>query len=140
MDNQRTIDYVTLYKGNTAMCNNFPSCTDNSSAKEAGAASPPFPLFHGLIQVYNVALHFQDRCVKYTGQRSFCHTIWQVPEASFRKPLCFDITRRSAVRRKGLDPLAFNLYAPCVLFIGQAFRYSPENAFYIFNQQIYLII
>ena len=24
--------------------------------------------------------------------------------------------------------------------IGQAFRYSPENAFYIFNQQIYFII
>ena len=33
-----------------------------------------------------------------------------------------------------------NLQAPCVLYIGQAFRYSPENAFYIFNQQIYLII
>ena len=33
-----------------------------------------------------------------------------------------------------------NLKAPCVLFIGQAFRYSPENAFYIFNQQIYFII
>jgi hypothetical protein len=25
-------------------------------------------------------------------------------------------------------------------YIGQAFRYSPENAFYIFNQQIYFII
>ena len=24
--------------------------------------------------------------------------------------------------------------------IGQAFRYSPEKAFYIFNQQIYFII
>ena len=33
-----------------------------------------------------------------------------------------------------------NLLAPCVLYIGQAFRYSPENAFYIFNQQIYFII
>jgi len=32
------------------------------------------------------------------------------------------------------------LLAPCVLYIGQAFRYSPENAFYIFNQQIYFII
>ena len=28
----------------------------------------------------------------------------------------------------------------CVLYIGQAFRYSPENAFYIFNLQIYFII
>jgi len=33
-----------------------------------------------------------------------------------------------------------NLQAPCVLYIGQAFRYSPENAFYIFNQEIYFII
>ena len=24
----------------------------------------------------------------------------------------------------------FNLQAPCVLYIGHAFRYSPENAFY----------
>jgi len=32
-----------------------------------------------------------------------------------------------------------NLQAPCVLYIGQAFRYTPENAFYIFNQQIYFI-
>ena len=36
----------------------------------------------------------------------------------------------------------FNLQAPCVLYIGQAFRFSPENVFYIlvFNQQIYFII
>ena len=34
----------------------------------------------------------------------------------------------------------FNLQAPCVLYVGQAFRYSPQNAFYIFNQQIYFII
>jgi hypothetical protein len=33
-----------------------------------------------------------------------------------------------------------NLSAPCILYIGQAFRYSPENAFYIFNQQIYFIV
>ena len=33
-----------------------------------------------------------------------------------------------------------NLQAPCVLCIGQDFSCSPENAFYIFNQQIYFII
>jgi hypothetical protein len=33
-----------------------------------------------------------------------------------------------------------NLQAPCVLYIGQAFRYSSENAFCLFNQQIYFII
>ena len=34
--------------------------------------------------------------------------------------------------------LTFRHRASCIQ--GQAFRYSPENAFYIFNQQIYLII
>jgi len=29
-----------------------------------------------------------------------------------------------------------NLQAPRFLYIGQAFRYSPENAFYILNEQI----
>ena len=34
--------------------------------------------------------------------------------------------------------IIFRHRASCIL--GQAFRYSPENAFYIFNQQIYFII
>jgi hypothetical protein len=34
--------------------------------------------------------------------------------------------------------LTFRHRASCML--GQAFRYSLENAFYIFNQQIYFII
>jgi len=34
--------------------------------------------------------------------------------------------------------LTFRHRASCTL--GQAFRYSPENAFYIFNQHIYFII
>ena len=34
--------------------------------------------------------------------------------------------------------LTFRHRASCIL--GQVFRYSPENAFYIFNQQIYFII
>jgi len=33
-----------------------------------------------------------------------------------------------------------NLYAPCILYIGHTYRYSTENTFYIFSQQIYLII
>ena len=36
------------------------------------------------------------------------------------------------------DPLTFRHRASCIL--GQAFHYSPENAFYVFNQQIYFII
>ena len=34
----------------------------------------------------------------------------------------------------------FNLYAPCILYIGQPYRYSREYAFYIFSQQIHIII
>ena len=37
-------------------------------------------------------------------------------------------------------PVHINVQAPCILYIGQAFHYSPQNAFYIFNQQIYFII
>ena len=37
-----------------------------------------------------------------------------------------------------LDELTFRHRASCIL--GQVFHYSPENAFYIFNQQIYFII
>ena len=36
------------------------------------------------------------------------------------------------------SPLTFRHRASRIL--GQAFRYTPENAFYIFNQQIYFII
>ena len=35
---------------------------------------------------------------------------------------------------------AINLYAPCVLYIGQTDRSSPQYPFYIFIQQTYLII
>ena len=33
-----------------------------------------------------------------------------------------------------------NLYAPCILYIGQTYRYSPQYSFYIFSQKIHLII
>ena len=36
--------------------------------------------------------------------------------------------------------LVINLQSPRVLYIGQAYRYSPEQAFYVFSQQIYCII
>ena len=39
---------------------------------------------------------------------------------------------------RGLLVLTFRHRASCIL--GQAFHYTPENAFYIFNQQIYFII
>jgi hypothetical protein len=35
---------------------------------------------------------------------------------------------------------SFNLYAPCILYIGQTDSSPPQYAFYIFSQKIYLII
>ena len=40
--------------------------------------------------------------------------------------------------RSCLFRLTFRHRASCIL--GQAFHYSPENAFYVLNQQIYFII
>ena len=45
--------------------------------------------------------------------------------------------KTAAVRVMQLQ-LTFRHRASCIL--GQAFHYSPENAFYKFNQQIYFII
>ena len=42
-------------------------------------------------------------------------------------------------RNVSADKIAINLSAPCVLYIGQAFRYSPENDFiYLINKYISL--
>ena len=41
-------------------------------------------------------------------------------------------------RERHVTKLTFKHRASCIL--GQAFHYSPENAFYIFNQHIYFII
>ena len=50
--------------------------------------------------------------------------------------------RKSAFLTHACSPctihLTFRYRASCIL--GQALHYSPENAFYIFNRQIYLII
>ena len=50
--------------------------------------------------------------------------------------------RKSAFLTRACFPctihLTFRHCESCIL--GQAFNYSPENAFYIFNQQIYFII
>jgi hypothetical protein len=47
-------------------------------------------------------------------------------------PACEDWTGCS-------DTLAFNLYEPCVLYIGRAPRYPLNTPFYVFFQQIYVL-
>jgi len=50
-----------------------------------------------------------------------------------------NVSVERAASNVGMVVDSINLKATCFLYIGQAFRYSPENAFYIFNQQIYFI-
>jgi len=63
-----------------------------------------------------------------------------VIELILSHPVVLQCSRDNKNTTHHSDTTAFNLQAPCVLYIGQAFRYSPENSFYIFNQQIYFII
>ena len=61
---------------------------------------------------------------------------------TFKPSLVTGRTRRNTERLSWAEwletDLTFRHRASCIL--GQAFHYSPENAFYIFNQQIYFII
>ena len=50
----------------------------------------------------------------------------------------FTDKQKEGLRCKVAGNLTFRHRASCTL--GQAFHYSPENAFYIFNQRIYFII
>ena len=52
--------------------------------------------------------------------------------------LSFDIHVVLTTNSVCIIRLTFRHRASCIL--GQAFHYSPENTFYIFNQQIYFII
>jgi hypothetical protein len=59
-----------------------------------------------------------------------CSYLYATPRVSHKAERFFNPTF--------LQFLTFRHRASCIL--GQAFLYSPENAFYIFNQQIYFII
>ena len=59
-----------------------------------------------------------------------------VLKKSTKKPSFSEFYTHLSVHRDSI--LTFRHRASSIL--GQAFRYSPENAFYIFNQQIYFII
>ena len=78
-----------------------------------------------------------------------CHMFWshlpvQLTPLSWRKRQRVHLTHwhlsnmLHTVTSQNTVPLSFRHHASCIL--GQAFHYSPENAFYIFNQQTYFII
>ena len=79
-----------------------------------------------------------DRCVGLTTlppSCAGCREIWE-PQSPGNLRACPGLYRDCFAF--SLLFLTFRHRASCIL--GQAFQYSPENAFYIFNQQIYFII
>ena len=81
-------------------------------------------------------LRFEKRVIRshwqtVTGQKGK-KTAWHLCWYSVYRAICRFIIRLV------LFPLTFRHRASCIL--GQAFHCSPENAFYIFNQQMYIII
>ena len=68
------------------------------------------------------------------------HSIRQFPFRfpSRESPCAITFQLDSTTHQILSEPLTFRHRASCIL--GQAFRYSLENAFYIFNQQLYFII
>ena len=65
------------------------------------------------------------------------YSVGPLKETSLNHKICATLTLRRMNTLK-MVYLTFMHRASCIL--GQAFHYSPENAFYIFNQQIYFLI
>jgi len=79
-----------------------------------------------------------DKSIHHWCVKCHCPSCW----ASLRLwTLCWTVSWETCIHSShSMSTTSLNLQAPCVLYIEQAFRNSPENAFYIFNQQIYYII
>jgi len=75
-----------------------------------------------------------------SGNRRSCPESWTY-RTNQVVPIQGRSTHESAPPLKRTPPYCcFNLYAPCILYIGQTYRYSTEYSFYVFSQQICLII
>ena len=101
---------------------------------------------------YHFFILFGSIQLKYSNQalRSFrCFPYYVMIILSFilsirteiTRSILFDATQPVKLiqsRQIAYSCLTFRHRASCIL--GQAFQYSPENAFYIFNRQIHFII
>ena len=88
------------------------------------SSSVPHSLFHVPTSTVFSCLCLTCTCWSVEG-----HVTCRMYETMFSPP-CYRLTN--------VNRLTFRHRASCLL--GQAFHYSLENAFYIFNQQIYFII
>ena len=77
----------------------------------------------------------------HTSARLPVHQVFHQPKTEgLHTALIFMLSdsRQTHCQLQNLKKLTFRHHVSCIF--GQAFHYSPENAFYIFNQQIYFII
>jgi len=92
--------------------------------------------------VVNVANHIIPCSVAGTNQRRILHFVLTSTVCAHYKIInCAVCTQHKIIMLTVCTHYEIiNLQALCFLYVGQAFGYSPENTFYIFNQQIYFII
>ena len=91
-------------------------------------------------KIYNISVWGTEHsqfAMQWRNRRRF--EAWNSHECYLKTQVPLHRQHRVSITKNRLL-VVFNLQVPCVLYIGQAFHYSPENAFYIFNQQIYFII
>ena len=91
-----------------------------------------FSLRHSYKATYVDEIKLCIACTEYFFFFWLNHTCWISVVLT-----CLRLRYHEILRTKKYE-LTFRHRASCIL--GQAFHYSPENAFYIFNQQIYFII
>ena len=99
--------------------------------------SEPFPIIHSVkhMNIFLCILYVMVLAGSELLQRvQLLYVLWTVHRDTHR----WEWPTRCTLFLINLFQLTFRHRASCIL--GQAFHYSPENAFYIFNQQIYFII
>ena len=84
--------------------------------------------------MFNSCLTISLRFLSYSSHEKACssHVCWFLLLVLEFSTVCTFLPYKAA--------LPINLYAPRILYIGQTYRYTTDNTFYIFSRQIYLII
>ena len=132
-----------------------PVCTGAENLAHTGIRFPDCParsqsLYQLRYQAYKTKsctsanIHTVLLCARrrFSQQKIFLSTLAKASPKRPVRPLgpSQSLTQRLPWQVSPMVSREFNLQALRFLYIGQAFRFSPENAFYIFNQQIYFII
>jgi len=112
-------------------CASTKSCQNESRKRNTDISVSLYFSFHVFLLCFSMGSFFPRVFVYFSPCLVCCNFRFAPPS-----PLS-DRNLTSGLRSAGVT-LTFRHRASCIL--GQAFHYSPENALYIFNQQMYIII